>query len=109
MGREAAHEEIPEPPRLRLLRRMVLALTATLIAGVIAIVLLLVIRLQASPAPIAMPPEVRLPPGESARAVTLGSGWLAVVTADANGRERIRVFDRMNGAERAAVDIAPSE
>lgn len=107
MGREAAHEESREPPRLRLLRRMVLALTATLIAGVIAIVLLLVIRLQAEPAPIALPPEVRLPQGESARAVTLGSNWLAVVTADAEGHERIRVFDRTSGAERAAVDIEP--
>ena len=88
---------------------MVLALTATLIAGVIAIVGLLVIRLQAMPAPLALPPEVRLPAGESARAVTLGSDWLAVVTVDATGQERIRVLDRASGAERAGVKIAPRD
>lgn len=86
---------------------MVLALTATLIGGVIAIVVLLVIRLQAAPAPLALPAEVRLPAGESARAVTLGSDWLAVVTVDAGGQERIRVLDRASGAERAAVAITP--
>lgn len=86
---------------------MVLALTATLIGGVIAIVVLLVIRLQAAPAPLALPPEVRLPAGESAGAVTLGSDWLAIVTVDAGGQERIRVLDRASGAERAAVEIAP--
>ncbi|MFT3974687.1 MAG: DUF6476 family protein [Amaricoccus sp.] len=105
MRGDAALEESPEPPRLRLLRRMVLALTATLIAGVIAIVLLLVIRLQAAPAPVALPAEVRLPAGESARAVTLGSDWVAVVTVDGAGQERIRVLDRTSGAERAAVEI----
>lgn len=88
---------------------MVLALTATLIAGVIAIVLLLVIRLQAVPAPVALPAEVRLPAGESPRAVTMGSDWLAVVTVDAAGQERIRVLDRASGAERAVVGIAPRE
>lgn len=88
---------------------MVLALTATLIAGVIAIVVLLVIRLQAAPAPLALPAEVRLPAGESARAVTLGGDWLAVVTVDAVGQERIRVLDRASGAERAEVEIAPSD
>lgn len=86
---------------------MVLALTATLIAGVIAIVILLVIRLQTAPTPVAMPPEVRLPVGESARAITLGSDWVAVVTVDAGGKERIRVLDRVSGVERAEVDIVP--
>lgn len=86
---------------------MVLALTATLIAGVIAIVVLLVIRLQSVPPPVALPPEVRVPAGESARAVTLGGDWIAVVTADATGQERIRVFDRASGDERADVRIAP--
>jgi hypothetical protein len=107
MAREAAQEEAPEPPRLRQLRLMVLALTATLIGGVIAIVVLLVIRLQTAPAPIALPAEVRLPAGESARAVTLGGDWLAVVTVDAGGQERIRVLDRGTGAERGTVEIAP--
>ena len=93
-------EEFPEPPRLRRLRRLVTLLTATLIVGVITIVGLLVIRLtarRAGPGPAA---EIRLPAGERARAVTFGSDWLAVVTVDGEGRERIRVLDRATGAER---------
>lgn len=107
MAGNAAHEEAPEPPRLRQLRLMVLALTATLIAGVIAIVILLVIRLQTAPAPVALPPEVRLPAGERAQAVTLGSDWVALVTVDAAGQQRVRVFDRVSGAARGEAEIAP--
>ncbi|MFO1209265.1 MAG: DUF6476 family protein [Amaricoccus sp.] len=102
-------EDFPEPPRLRQLRWLVNALTATLIVGVIAIVTLLVIRLgpmpQSSPP---LPPSVRLPAGESARAVTFGSGWMAVVTVDAGGKERIRVLDARTGDERAVTEIAPA-
>ena len=61
-----------------------------------------------SPRAPALPPEIALPAGESARAVTLGDGWLAVVTVDAAGRERIRVLDRATGAERAVTEIAPA-
>lgn len=84
------------------------ALTATMIVGVIVVIALLVIRLAAlRPAPDpALPPEVALPAGESARAVTLGRGWIAVVTEDAGGAERIRVLDAATGAERGMVEIA---
>ena len=88
---------------------LVTALTATLILGVIAIVALLVIRLAPGPALPALPAEVRLPAGESARAVTLGDGWLAVVTVDAEGRERIRVLDRATGRQRGLTDIHPPD
>jgi Family of unknown function (DUF6476) len=105
--RTPGDEDFPEPPRLRRLRLLVTLLTATLIVGVIAIVALLVIRLSAlAPAP-GVPPEVALPAGESARAVTLGEGWLAVVTVNAEGQERIRILDATTGAERAVVEIAP--
>jgi hypothetical protein len=101
-------DDFPEPPRLRRLRRLVTLLTATLIVGVIATVGLLVIRLSAlAPAP-ALPPEIALPAGEQARAVTLGEGWLAVVTVDGAGRERIRLLDAATGAERAVTEIAPA-
>lgn len=85
-------------------------LTVTLIAGVITVSALLVIRLSSLErrAP-ALPPAITLPAGESARAVTLGDGWVAVVTADAAGRERIRVLDAGTGAERAVTEIAPAE
>jgi len=102
-------EDVPEPPALRRLRRLVTLLTATLILGVITVVALLVIRLAAlRPAgPPALPAAIALPAGESARAVTLGTGWVAVVTVDAAGVERIRVADAATGAELAAVEIAP--
>jgi hypothetical protein len=100
-------EDVPEPPRLRRLRRLVTLLTATLIAGVITIVGLLVIRLTAVRHVSDLPGEIHLPAGESARAVTLGSDWLAVVTVDGEGRERIRVLDRATGAARGTTEIAP--
>jgi hypothetical protein len=99
--------EPPEPRGLRALRRLVTLLTATLILGVITIVVLLVIRLWAlapTPAP-ALPAEIALPAGETARAVTLGTGWVAVVTVDAAGAERIRVLDAATGAERGVLAI----
>ena len=100
-------EEFPEPPRLRRLRRLVTLLTATLIVGVITIVGLLVIRLSDVRRTADLPPAISLPAGERAGAVTLGSDWLAVVTVDATGRERIRVLDRATGAERGVSEIAP--
>ena len=102
-------QDFPEPPRLRRLRRLVTALLVTLILGMIAIVALLAIRLTGSPAPMALPADIALPPGETAGAVTLGGDWLAVVTTDAAGAQRIRVIDRATGAERASVEIAPAD
>ena len=101
----ATGDDVPEPRRLRQLRRLVTALTATLILGVITIVALLVIRLAPLTRAPDLPEAIRLPPGESARAVTLGSDWIAVVTEDGDGQERIRVLDRTTGADRASLLI----
>lgn len=101
-------EDIPEPPRLRRLRRLVTVLTATLIIGVITVVGLLVIRLWSfdpTPPP-ALPAAVALPAGESARAVTMGTGWIAVVTVDGGGRERIRMIDATTGTGIWEIEIA---
>lgn len=102
-------EDFPEPPRLKQLRRLVTLLTATLILGVITIVALLVIRLSAIGARPDVPDAIALPAGESAEAVTMGTGWIAVVTVDAAGRERIRVLDRTTGALLAVTEIARGE
>ena len=107
-GEYPGDEEFPEPPRLRRLRRLVTLLTATLIVGVITIVGLLVIRLTAVRPTAELPAAITLPAGERAGAVTFGSDWLAVVTVDGEGRERIRVLDRSTGRERAMAEIAPA-
>lgn len=102
-------DDIPEPPRLRQLRRLVVALTVTLIVGVITIALALVIRL-ARPDPLPeLPTGITLPAGETARAVTFGTGWVAVVTADAAGVERIRVLDSATGVIRAVTEVQPAK
>ena len=101
-------EDFPEPRRLRQLRRLVTALTATLILGVITIVVLLVIRLSSIGAAPDLPESLSLPAGERAEAVTLGATWIAVVTVDGEGRERIRVLDKATGAPRAVTEIAPA-
>ena len=106
-GEYPGDEEFPEPPRLRRLRRLVTLLTATLIVGVITIVGLLVIRLTAVPPMADLPAAITLPTGERAGAVTFGGDWLAVVTVDGAGRERIRVLDRSTGRERGMTEIAP--
>lgn len=60
-----------------------------MILGLITVIGLLVIRLQALPgAAPALPEEVTLPAGVTAAAVTFGRGWYAVVTTD----DRILVF-----------------
>ena len=82
-----------------------------LIAGIAVIATALVIRLNAvgSPPLPVLPEALTLPPGERARAVTFGEGWIAVVTTDAAGTERIRVLDPATGAERASVEIPPGD
>ncbi|MBP7241450.1 DUF6476 family protein [Amaricoccus sp.] len=98
-----------EPPGLRRLRRLVTALTLTLIVGVITVVALLVIRLSdLAPAQPLLPPALALPEGETAAAVTFGAGWVAVVTVDGERRERIRVFDADGGAV-AEMEIDAAE
>ena len=76
---------IPEPelpPSLRFLKNLVTVLTITMILGVITVVAVLVTRLQqVSPAP-GLPAGLTLPAGTTAQAVTMGTGWIAVVTSN---------------------------
>ena len=61
---------------------MVTVLTITMILGVITVVAVLVTRLQQiSPAP-GLPAGLILPAGTTAQAVTMGTGWIAVVTSN---------------------------
>lgn len=91
------------PPELRFLKTLVTVLTATMILGLITIVALLVIRLNApAPAPL-LPASISLPGGAKAEAVTMGKGWVAVVT----DRGQILIYDAETGLLRQTVDVAP--
>lgn len=98
-------EDIPEPPRLRQLRWLVNTLLLVLIAGVVIITTLLVIRLAPLGTPPPVPGNITLPAGERAGAVTFGNDWIALVTTDEAGAERIRILDRTTGIERAVIPI----
>ena len=104
-------DEPPEPPRLRALRRMVAALTAVLILGVVTVAGALVIRIAApghGGRPAAGPvsaERVALPEGETITALGAGGGLIAVATRDAEGRERLRFFHADDGGSAGVVEI----
>ena len=66
-----------------------------MIVGLITIIALIVIRFPtAMAARPALPQTITLPAGAKASAVTLGRGWVAVVT----DTEEILIFDAKTGA-----------
>ena len=85
--------ETPDERRLRWLARLVTVLTVVMIAGVVAIVALLVTRLGQSP-DLPIPEQITLPAGAQAVSVTVGPDWYAVGTDDG----RLLVYDRRTGA-----------
>jgi len=94
------------PPDLVFLKRLVTILTVTMILGLIIVIGLLVTRLSQMKqvaAPL-LPADIQLPAGTSARAVTMGPGWIAVVT---DGNE-ILILDGTTGALRQRVAITPA-
>ncbi|MFN3955381.1 MAG: DUF6476 family protein [Pararhodobacter sp.] len=86
----------PTPPDLRFLKLLVSSLAGVMIIGLVTIVALLVIRLGAAPAPLALPANIALPEGARMQAVTLAPDWVAVVTEDGE----ILLYDRISGALR---------
>mgnify|MGYP005613701793 CR=1 FL=1 len=80
-----------------------IVLTITMIAGVITVVGLLVTRMpdMRATGP-ALPPQLALPDGAKAQAVTMGTAWIGVVTTD----NRILIF-RPDGSLRQEVKILP--
>lgn len=93
------------PANLRFLKILVTVLAGTMIAGLIILIALIVIRFpKVAPYP-ALPDGIALPEGARAEAVTMGRGWVAVVT---DGDE-IVIFDAKSGAERQRVRIAPAD
>jgi Family of unknown function (DUF6476) len=94
------------PPSLRLLKWLVVALTLTMIGGVITVVALLVTRMPQAfqPASATLPDTIALPPGTTATAVTFGDDWIAVVTADS----RILIYGR-DGSLRQELEVTVQE
>ena len=92
------------PPSLRLLKWLVVALTLTMIGGVITVVALLVTRMPQAFSAVgpSLPEGFALPAGVEAQAVTFGEGWVAVVTDD----QRILIFGR-DGRLRQEVAVTP--
>jgi len=101
------NNEIPEPTNLRFLRRLVTVLTATMILGLLTIVVLFVIKFMGPVTKaLNLPAEISLPAGQTATAITQGLSWIGVVTTDASGVERIHILNR-DGTPRQIVNIAP--
>ena len=92
---------------LRFVRGLVLVLTATMIVGMVVLVVLFATRFPGSGATSAastefiLPDTLELPEGATVQAITKGQGWWAVVTGD----DRILIFDAETGALRQSVEL----
>ena len=89
------------PPSLRFLKGLVIVLMITMIVGVITVVGLLVTRMPDGRLP-ALPATLDLPAGTAAQAITLGPGWIGVVTTDS----RMLIF-APDGKFRQELTISP--
>ncbi|NPD16912.1 hypothetical protein HOY34_17095 [Xinfangfangia sp. D13-10-4-6] len=103
-------EEVALPPSLRFLKALVIILMLCMIAGVIAVSLMLVTRLrippgdEAAPGPAAaLPQSLSLPAGETPASVIPGRDWIGVVTDS----DRILIFNK-DGSLRQEIAIAPA-
>ncbi|KUP92098.1 hypothetical protein TRIHO_31180 [Tritonibacter horizontis] len=72
-----------------------------MVGGVLVVIALLVIRLSDGKTTPLLPQQISLPDGATARAVTFGPGWIAVVTTD----DRILILDGETGDIRQEVTI----
>ena len=90
------------PPDAIFLRRLVTALTVVMMAGMIAIALVIVFRFP-DPAPV-LPETLELPAGSTISAVTQGKGWIAIVT----DQQEILIYDMITGelAQTVQINIA---
>jgi hypothetical protein len=96
----------PVPPEVRFVKRLVVVLTGVMIVGITLIVGLLVVRLSAPPAPLALPDTLALPDGVVPQAVTLARDWVLVL--DEAGSE-VLLFDRASGALRHRLPLPKLE
>lgn len=72
-----------------------------MVVGLVTLVVLLVMRFR-DDGPI-LPENLTLQDGVTAQAVTMGDGWVAIVTTD----NRILIHDRITGTLRQEVVLSP--
>ncbi len=91
-------------PNLNFLRILVTVLTATMIGGMVVLIVLFWTRFPSgSAAP--LPDAITLPEGTEAQTVTYGPGWYLVVTQAGEAL----VYDSTTGdlRQRVTLDLAP--
>ncbi len=101
-------EDWREVPQLRSLRRLVSALTFVLIFGMFAVAATLIWRIASetgASAPLVTAQEVTLPSAETVTSVGATESALSFMTKDADGVERLRVFDPSTGEETGVLVI----
>ncbi|NKX43437.1 DUF6476 family protein [Roseicyclus persicicus] len=90
------------PANLRFLKGLVTVLTAVMILGVLTIVALLVIRLNADPVPVLVSPgDFALPAGVGAVGISVIDGRTVIVGDDG----RVRVYDSESRALLQDIEI----
>jgi len=94
-----------EPANLKFLRILVTILTASMIAGLVTIIVLIVIRvpnvIRTVEDPLPLPEAITLPDGTTAQTFTRGQDWYAIVTTD----NQILIFNIEDGALRQTLQI----
>lgn len=78
-----------------------MALTATMIIGLVVIIAMIVTLFLREPEPKSAPVDdalkIQVPDGETVITVTKGADWNAIVTRDADGKDRLHLFDAATG------------
>ena len=82
----------PEPPRIRALRRLVTALTLTLIFGMLVIVGLFIWRLAPGAKAPNLPSDITLPQGETLTGYAQNPDWTVLITTDTAGVQRLHLL-----------------
>lgn len=105
---ETASAPMREPRHHTYLRWLVTALTAVMIIGLIVIITLIALIFLRdppkeeppvpAPAGAGLPAKISVPEGETVISVTQGPDWSALVTRDAEGRDRLHLFSPESGA-----------
>ena len=104
-------EDLPEPPQIRRLRRLVSLLVLVLIGGMVIVVGAMVWQLSAfeGQREAALEPvsaeAFTLPEGATVVTVGHAPGEVLMVTRDEAGAETLRIFDAASGAEKSATPI----